>query len=211
MKLYNAGLSPNALRVRAVANELGIALELVDVNLGTAEEKVSTLLPYNPNTKVPVLVDGDFVLWESRAINAYLASLEPEAGLYPADPKLRAIVDQWSYWQAVHLGPAMQRVNGERFMKVKFGPGEPDEKAIESSLKELAQFLPVLDGALDGKEWVAGFLSLADFALATTFMYRERAGISLAATPNVAAWISRLEARPSWQAAVAPIRAWIAS
>ena len=52
-----------------------------------------------------MLVDGDFVLWESRAINAYLASLKPEAGLYPAEPKARAIIDQWSYWQAVHLGP----------------------------------------------------------------------------------------------------------
>lgn len=58
---------------------------------------------------------------------------------------------------------------------------------------------------------MAGDLSLADFALATTFMYRDVAGISLAAVPNVAGWIARLEARPSWQAAVAPIRDFIAS
>jgi glutathione S-transferase len=81
MRLYNAGLSPNALRVRAVANELGIELDLVEVDLRDAKAKVETLLPRNPNAKVPVLVDGDFVLWESRAIIAWLASLKPEAGL----------------------------------------------------------------------------------------------------------------------------------
>ncbi len=210
MKLYNAGISPNALRVRAVALELGIDLELVDVNLRDAGEKVGTLGPVNPNTKVPVLEDGDFVLWESRAINGYLASLRPEAGLYPAEPKARAIVDQWSYWHAIHLGPAMQRVSFERFMKRKFGAGDPDEAAIAPNLKEMAQFLAVLDGGLAGKDWIAGSLSLADFAIGTTFMYRDVAGISLAQYPNVAAWIERLEARPSWQAAAAPIRDFIA-
>lgn len=209
MRLYNAGISPNALRVRAVAAELGIDLELIEIDLRNSEAKAKILAPVNPNLKVPVLVDGDFVLWESRAINAYLAGLKPEAGLYPDDARQRAVIDQWSYWQAIHLGPAMQRVSFERFMKAKFGMGAPDEAAIVGQLKDIAQFLPVLDGALAGKDWVAGTLSLADFALATTFMYRDVAGISLAATPHVAAWIERLEARPSWQVAVAPIRAVI--
>ncbi len=104
----------------------------------------------NPNGKVPVLVDGEFVLWESRAINAYLASLK-RRGLYPDDPKKRAIVDQWTYWHAVHLGPATQRVVFERLLKKMFGMGEPDEEAIEPSLKELAQFLPILDANLAGQ------------------------------------------------------------
>ena len=85
MRLYNAGLSPNALRVRAVAAELGLDLEIVGVDLRDPEAKARDLGPLNPNRKVPVLVDGDFVLWESRAINGYLASLKPEAGLHPAD------------------------------------------------------------------------------------------------------------------------------
>ena len=209
MRLYNAGLSPNALRVRAVANELGIALELVDVNLGDAKAKVETLLPWNPNAKVPVLVDGDFVLWESRAIIAWLASLKPEAGLYPADPRRRAIVDQWSYWGAIHLGPALQRVAFERFIKPRFGMGAPDEAAIAAPLGEIAQFLPVLDGGLAGKEWLAGELSLADFSIAPTLIYRDVAGIDMGEAPNVARWMERIEARPSWQKAVAPVRAFI--
>ncbi len=207
MKLYNADLSPNALRVRAIANELGIGLEIIEVDLRKGEHKAESYLAINPNGKVPVLVDGDFVLWESRAIDGYLAGLKPERGLYPADAKKRAIIDQWSYWQAIHLGPAMQRVAFERVVKTKLGMGEPDEKAIESSLKDIAQFLPVLDTNLANKEWVAGDLSIADFAMASTFMFRDRASISLDKTPNVSAWIDRLEKRPSWRSAVAPMLA----
>ena len=159
----------------------------------------------NPNAKVPVLVDDDFVLWESRAINAYLASLKSEQGLYPEDPRKRAIVDQWSYWQAIHLGPAMQRVAFERLLKSKFGMGEPDEKALEGPLKDIAQFLAVLDENLSDKDWVAGELSIADFAVASTFVYRKGSNISLESAPHVSRWIDRLEARSSWQAAVMPI------
>ena len=209
MQLYTLGMSPNALRVRAVAYELGLDVEMVEVNFRDMEARVATLQPYNPNIKVPVLVDGDFVLWESRAINAYLASLKPAAGLYPEDLKRRAIVDQWSYWHAIHLGPAMQRVSMERFVKARFGMGEPDERAIESGLKESAQFLKVLDGNLAAKTWVAGDLNIADFAIASTFLYRNVADISLEAFPNVAGWIARVEARPSWQKAAAPVTAFI--
>jgi glutathione S-transferase len=207
MKLYNSNFSPNALRVRAVAAELEIPLEIIEVDFRKGDNRTASYLAMNPNGKVPVLVDGDLVLWESRAINAYLASLRPEHGLYPDDPKRRAIIDQWSYWQAIHLGPAMQRVVFERAMKSKFGMGEPDENTIASGLKEIDQFLPVLDANLAGKEWVAGDLSLADFAIASTLVYRVPAGISLERSPNVSAWIDRLEARPSWQSVVAPLRA----
>ena len=96
MKLYNSNFSPNALRVRAVAAELGIELDIVEVDLRKGENKTASYLAMNPNGKVPVLVDADFVLWESRAIDAYLASLRPEPGLYPDDAKKRAIIDQWS-------------------------------------------------------------------------------------------------------------------
>jgi glutathione S-transferase len=210
MRLYNAGLSPNALRVRAVVHELGLDVEVVDVNLGDPDEKARTLLPLNPNSKVPVLVDGDFVLWESRAINNYLAGLKPEARLYPDGPRRRAIVDQWNYWGAAHLGPALQGMAFERFMRPRFGMGAANEAVVAVQAAEIARFLPVLDGALADKEWIAGDLSTADFAIAATFVYREPAGVSLAEVPNVARWIARIEARPSWQRAVAPIAAFIA-
>jgi glutathione S-transferase len=209
VKLYNADLSPNALRARAVAFELGFEPELVPVDLRKGENRSDWFLRLNPNGKVPVLVDGDFVLWESRAIAGYLAGLRPERGLLPVEPRRRAAVDQWSYWQAIHLGPPMQGLGFERVWRPHFGLGEPNEEAIAGHLKEIARLLPILDAGLAGGEWVAGELSIADFAVASTFMLRAKAGIPLDAVPNVAAWIARLEARPSWQRAVAPYMAGV--
>jgi len=209
MKLYNANFSPNALRVRAVAFELGIDLEVIEVDMRAGGTKTDEFLAINPNGKIPVLQDGDFVLWESRAINTYLASQKPQAGLYPEDAKARAIVEQWSNWQAIHLGPSMQKVSFEKFLKAKFGMGDPDQGVIDAETKNIEQFLAVLNTGLQGKDWIAGALSVADFALASTFMYRQAAGISLDAVPNVAAWIERLEARQSWQDAFAPVKAML--
>ncbi len=67
----------------------------------------------------------------------------------------------------------------------------------------------MLDAQLEGKQWVAGELSIADFAIGALLVYRGPARIALTDAPNVAAWIERLEARPSWQAAVAPMKAMI--
>ena len=147
------------------------------------------------------------MIWESRAINSYLASKKPERGLYPDDPKARATVDQWLYWQTIHLGPAMQKLSFERFLKAKFGMGEADQSVIDGELKNVDQFLAVLEIGLAGKDWISGDLSVADFALASTFMYRVQSDISLDDLPNVAAWIERLEARASWKEAFAPVRA----
>lgn len=72
MRLYNANLSPNALRVRAVAFELGIDIEIFEVDLRRGDNRAGEFLRRNPNAKVPVLKDGDFFLWESRAICGYL-------------------------------------------------------------------------------------------------------------------------------------------
>jgi glutathione S-transferase len=205
MKLYNSNGSPNALRTRAVAYELGFEPEIVGVDIAKGENRTPDYLQLNPNGKVPTLVDGEVVIWESRAINAYLAGLRPEAGLYPADLAKRAAIDQWSYWQAIHLGPAMQRIAFERVQKKLFGRGEADEAAIAGEIKTVAELLGVLDGALAGREWIAGELSLADFGLGSTFMLRKPGRLGVEAFPNVTAWIGRLEARPSWTRAVTPM------
>ena len=207
MKLYNANFSPNALRVRAVANELGIELEIIEVDIRAGNNRAADYLAKNANAKVPMLEDGDFVLWESRAICAYLAGQKSGVGLYPTDLKTRTIVDQWAWWQAIHLGPAMQKLAFELLLKEKFGMGLTDADVVETERKNVDQFLLVMETGLARKDWIAGELTLADFYLASTFMFRDPAGMSLAKLPNVSAWINRLEARESWQKAVAPLMA----
>jgi glutathione S-transferase len=207
VKLYNADLSPNCLRVRAAIEELGLRVELVEVDLRT-QPRPAALLAVNPNAKVPAFVDDDgFSLFESRAINTFLASKRPERDLYPADAKRRAIVDQWSYWQALQLGPAMQLVGFQRVFKAKFGMGPADEAVVQEKLVEVERNLPILDRGLEGRQWLAGELSLADFAVAASFYLRKASQISLSKTPNVERWIERVEALPSWQRAL-PKSSW---
>jgi glutathione S-transferase len=205
MKLYNANFSPNCLRVRAVIFELDADVEIVDVEVFGGGTKTPEYLAINPNGKVPAFVDGDLCLFESRAINAYLASLDPTRRLYPENLKRRAIVDQWSYWQAIHLGPSSQKLTFEKVLKEKFGRGKPDEAVIAAEAKETTKLLGVLDQGLAAQDWIARDLSLADFALATTLTRRREAGIDLDPFPKVAAWIERLEARAAWQRAIAPM------
>jgi glutathione S-transferase len=205
MQLYNANFSPNCLRVRAVIHELGLPVEITDVDVHGGGNRTPEFLKHNPNAKVPVLVDGDFTLWESRAINAYLAGLDPERRLYPEDAKARAIVDQWSYWQAIHLGPSSQRLTFERVLKKRFGRGEPNEELIATEMKETTKLLGVLDECLTGQRWVAGELSIADFALASTLTMRAEAGITLEELGNVRGWLDRLESREAWKEAMRPI------
>ncbi|WP_439140875.1 glutathione S-transferase family protein [Planktotalea sp.] len=210
MKIYNGNFSANALRVRAVALELGLDFETVEINVMGGENKSEDYLSINPNGKVPALEDDGFIIWESRAITTYLAGKRPDAGLYPDDIKQRAIVDQWSYWQTVHLGPAMSKVIFERFFKPKFKMGETNDAEIETGLKDIAQFMPVLEAGLSGKDWIANDLSVADFALASAFVFRKEGDISLNDYPNVGGWIARMESRRSWQDAVAPLVAMMA-
>jgi glutathione S-transferase len=205
MKLYNANFSPNCLRVRAVIFELDADVEIVEVDVFGGGTKTPEYLAINPNGKVPAFVDGDLCLFESRAINAYLASLDPAHRLYPSDLKKRAVVDQWSYWQAIHLGPSSQRLTFEKVLKEKFGRGKPDENLIATEAKETAKLLGVLEHALAGRDWIAGDLSIADFALASTLTRRRQAGIELDPFPSAAAWIERLESRDAWQRAIAPM------
>jgi len=205
MKLYNANFSPNCLRVRAVIFELGADVEIIDVDVFNGGTRTPEYLAMNPNGKVPAFVDGDLALFESRAINAYLGSLDPKRRLYPDDLKRRAIVDQWSYWQAIHFGPSSQRLSFEKVFKEKFGRGKPDEAVIATESKETTKLLGVFEQGLGDRDWIAGDLSIADFALASTLTARKPAGIDLAAFPRVAAWIDRLESRGSWQKAIAPM------
>ena len=169
---------------------------------------MATLLPWNPNTKVPVLVDGDFVLWESRAIIAYLASRPTP--LYPADRSGARIIDQWMYWGAIHLGPALQAVSFERFMKPRFGMGAPDEAAIAAQLQR-DRAVPA--GArrrargqgLDRRRAQHRRLRHRDHARLPR--RRRHRLLRRAQRPR---WMERIEARPSWQKAVAPVNAFIA-
>ena len=206
MKLYDFAFSPNSRKVRAVAYELGIVLEHSHVDLLKGTQRTAPFLQLNPNGRVPVLVDGDFVLWESTAIMRYLLA-QKGGPLVPATPQAGAEVDRWLAWQLAHFGPAMSKVAFERVVKKLTGQGAPDEAVVAAGCAEFAALSAILDKALEGRDYVAGALSLADFALAAHYSLAETSGLDVTPFPRVQAWLARVLARDSMRRALADAQA----
>jgi glutathione S-transferase len=200
MKLYINPLSPNVRRVRLTAAQLGQKLEEITLDFTKAEHKAPEYLALNPNGAVPTLVDGDFVLTESRVIMQYLASKKPESGLLPRDERARADVTRWQFWDASHFSPQVGTLVYERLLKKMFGMGEPNASKIEEALSNVRRFGAVLNRHLDGKTYVVGnALTLADLTLASTLMYANQAEVPLAEFPNMGAWLGRMTEMEAWK------------
>lgn len=204
MRIYDFPLSPNCRKVRAVVYELGLSPEFVPVNLFRGEQHAPEIAALNPNARLPILVDDEFVLWESNAIAAYLAN---GTALLPATRRERADVERWADWQLAHLGPAIGKVAYQRFVKPLTGQGQPDAKIVEEGAADYAKATTVLDGSLGSKEYVAGRLSIADFLLASMFSIAATAGLETARFPRVDAWLGRMLARDSMKRALADAQA----
>ena len=198
-QLFSSPLSSNARRTLLCAAHLGVELEIVSVSLGdpAARAKVAAI---NPNGKIPVLVEGDFVLWESNAINAYLCALTPGQTLLPAAPKPRGDVERWLYWLTAHLSPACGGLNFEHFVKKALGRGEPDPNAIAAHTAELHRFAKVVDQHLATRKWLANdALSLADYSLAATLMHSDRGQYPLQPYEHLRAHVARIRETPAWR------------
>ncbi|HVY26663.1 MAG TPA: glutathione S-transferase family protein [Polyangiaceae bacterium] len=206
MKLYDFAFSPNCRKVRAVAYELGLPFEPAHVDLLRGEQKAPAFLSRNPNGRVPVLVDGDLVLWESMAILRYFSAKKGGA-LLPSTARGQAEVDRWLSWQLAHLGPAMSKVSFERVVKRLTNQGEPDQAAIAAGSAEFAKLTGLLDAALEGREYLAGELTLADFALAAHYSLAGVAGLDMTPFPRVNAWLARVLGRESMRRALAEAQA----
>ncbi len=198
MDLYQLPLSPNARRVRMVAAELGTKLDIKTLDFMKREHKLPDYLGKNPMGKVPTLVDGDFVLWESAAICTYLAH---KAGkMVPKDARAIADHARWLLWNASHFEPPVLTVGFERVLKPAFG-GETDQARVEGAMKDIAKYAPVLDAQLATHLFVTGAEPMIpDFALASSMEFGATAQIDWGAYPHIAAWFTRLKDRPSWKA-----------
>jgi glutathione S-transferase len=200
MKLYSNPLSPNVRRVRLTAAVLGLELEEKKLDFAKGEHKNPEYLALNPNGAVPTLVDGDFVLTESRSIMQYLASKKPEAGLLPRDEAARADVTRWQFWDASHFSPQLGTLGFERVFKPMMGLGDPDNGKIQEALTGFRRFAAVLNKRLEGKQYVVGnTLTLADLTLASSMMYAKQAEAPLSEFPNLQAWFGRICDLDGWK------------
>ena len=207
MQLYVFPPSPNSLRCQVVANQLGIELELITVDLQTGAQMSDEFVALNPNHKIPTLVDGDFALWESTAIMIYLCHKNPGSGLIPEDVRERAQAVQWMSWNTAHWGPTCGIFTFENLVKKIMNIGDPDPAQLAKGQEEFANFGTVLNNHLKGRDTLVGSsVTLADHAVASWLVHTEAAGLPLDDYPEITRWSGSILDSDAWQQALATIQ-----
>jgi len=204
----HAFATPNSIKVVIALEELGLAYELLPVNIRQGEQKNADFVALNPNAKVPVLIDteaagGAMALSESAAILVYLA--ERSGKLLPAKGVERARVFEQLFFHASALSPSF----GQSGFFLKLA-AEPNPEAIARFHGEAKRTLAVLDGVLAQQKFVAGTqFSIADIAHLGWLWRKEFAGVDFSTSPNVERWYAAVSARPAVLRAIEKVNALI--
>jgi glutathione S-transferase len=175
-----------------LAKEIGLEYEEVSVDLGNPGDDY---LKLNPNGKVPSLVDGEFVLWESMAITAYLAGkYKPE--LLGNSAVERALIDQWSYWAILELQPDMFKV----VMQIFTPEDKRDMDIIKKGTENMQPKHKILDDHLNGREYMVGeTFTLADVNVGSVAVINRLIGNDLTEFTHLEKWMNMLGQRPSFR------------
>lgn len=185
--------SINVRKVLWTCAELDLHCERVDSD--------PRLLARNPNALVPVLQDGDFVLWESNTICRYLAARQPHRTLLPEDDQARALVEQWMDWQATELNTAWRY---SFYATVRKSPAHTDPVAIAASVESWNRQMRILDAHFQhGGQFVTGeYFTLADVVLGLSTHRWLLSPIERPHLDAVHGYYQRLSVRPAFRAHV---------
>ena len=191
IKLYGIPRS-RTMRPLWMLEELGIPYESEKVSF-VGETRKPEFLRLNPNGHIPVLKDGDLVLWESLAINLYLAR-KYDKGLWPKTVEDEGRAYQWSLWAMTELEePVLTTLLHRMF----FPEEERDAKKADDAAERFKQPLSVLEGALGGKPYLLGnAFTVADLNVASVISWAPLAGLEL--SKKVQDWVGRCTARPAF-------------
>lgn len=190
LKLIGKATSINVRKVLWTCAELDLPFE--------REEWSDAHAPLNPNRLVPVLVDGDLVLWESNTICRYLCTRHGGTSLLPAQAPARARVEQWMDWQATELNNAWRYA----FMAlVRASPAHADAAQVAASIASWNRHMGILDARLaDTGAHVAGAdFTLADIVLGLSANRWRMTPMARLDYPHVAAWFDRLGERAGFR------------
>jgi glutathione S-transferase len=204
-KLYYAE-TLNPRKACAVAKHLNSPVEFVHVHLGKGAHKTPDFTALNPNQKVPVLDIGGRTIWESNAIMCFLARFAG-SDMWPDDDR-QVEVMRWLHWDALHFLPVTGVYYFEHIIKPMLGMGGPDAAAIEKARAGFMRFGAVLNDHMRGRKFLAcDTITVADFAVAITLPYAEKAHIPVAEFPEVQRWHERLSELPAWREPFAAMKA----
>ena len=187
MTIFGDSISGNCLKVKFVADRLGLAYDWVETSVLRAETRTPEFLAMNPAGQVPVVRFADNgPLAQSNAIILHLAE---NSDLIPTDPFERALMYQWLFWEQYSHEPAVAVLRFQKFYLKK------KDSEIDPALPaKCAKVLTLMNDHLAGSDYFVGKkLSLADIALVAYTRFAHQADIDLALYPHVRAWIGRIE------------------
>jgi glutathione S-transferase len=202
--IWGRANSVNVQKVLWCLHELDLSYERIDAGMAFGKNREAEYLAMNPNARVPTLVEGDFVLWESNSIMRYLVRAHrPQSSLYPQAPKVRASVDRWLDWTLSTLQPVERPVF---WALVRTPVEERDMVAIQKDADAAAVQWHIVDTYLKAHRFIAGEeFTLADIALGA---YARRwfgvEGITKPPFPHLERWFGELDARPGFLRFIAP-------
>jgi glutathione S-transferase len=185
-----------AYRALWMAMELGLDYEHLPIEIGDAGARSPEFLAINPNGRLPVIVDDQFVLFESLAITLYLA--KKYGKLYPGTLEGEAKAWQWSFWAIAEVD---RGVNIWSLHAVRLPPQERNAALREEALKVIAAPFQVLDAALAKTPYLLGDdFTVADLNVAAVIS--RAIDMDLSAVPHLKAWLTRCLDRPAARAAL---------
>ena len=204
LQLYSLN-TPNGVKASIMLEETGLPYEAHLIDITKNETWGPEFLSLNPNGKIPAIIDPDgpggkpLALFESGAILFYLA--EKTGQLLPADPAKRYETLQWVMFQMGGMGPIFGQVG---YFHKFAGKAIEDKRPLERYAAESKRVLGVLDGRLEGREWVMDDYSIADISMLGWVrnligFYEARDLVEFDSLKNVPAWLERGLARPAVQ------------
>ena len=197
LRIYGTART-RAFRALWVATELGLDYEHLPIEIGDAGARAPEFLAINPNGRLPAIVDGDFVLFESLAITLYLAKKHSPGKLYPGTLEGEAKAWQWSLWAVTEVD---RGVNIWSLHAVRLPPAERDAAKRDEALTVLQAPFKVLDTALAKQSYLLGDgFTVADLNVAAVIS--RAIDMDLAAWSSLKSWLLRCLERPAARAAL---------
>ncbi len=198
LKILGRASSINVRKVLWTCAEIGLPFEREDWGIGFQSTSDPAFTALNPNALVPVVRDGDFVLWESNTVCRWLAAEHGRDDLLPASPRDRALVERWMDWQATELNSAWRYAF---HALVRKSPQHQDAKQIEASVQQWNRTMSLLDAQLrsTGAFATGPRFTLADIVLGLSTHRWLATPIERPALPHVAEYHQRLRERPGFQ------------
>src|SRR3974390_2657434 len=184
LQLYGNSRS-RAMRCLWMLEEMGKPYQLIEKSTRADDLQDSEYLRLNPNARIPTLVDGDLVLWESMAINLYLAQ-RYEGPMHCPGPEVLGLAAQWSFWAMLETEALLLDLLQHRAMLPEFARDASYAERDELLLKKP---LDVLNGILVEHNYLVGnSFTVADLNVASILVWGKMARLNLSNHPEVGRW-----------------------